>query len=873
MVAPPSSPDLEHRVDDATRAARLRAHADSVPMSTAASAALAAVLSTALADALPVRVLLGWLALLALVLGLRTWLRHTHLKSPARRPDLHWLLAYRSAAAVHGLAWGSIGLAVGGLPPTEQGVAALLLAGVSAGGLLMITFDSVTALLFALPVLAPVAVQHLLSPAPVPLMAAVVAVVYAMLALAAVRAAERSTRQRDALARSRIAEADNAAAFARSDALLAMKSHVLENTLESLSQGVVSFDAEGRVNAYNRRTLELLQMPDSLLAGRPTLYEVAQWQIAQGHFGPALQCMDAPGRTGLERFVGGDARSIAERYTRVRNDGLVLDVQTHFAPDGSMVRTYTDVTDSVRAQRSLSESENRFRTMADGAPALIWLADPEGRPLWFNQRWLEHTGRTLDEELAASWTTRLHPDDYDRCQLAFRHAFGRRERFEIEFRLLRQGAADERWSWIADTGIPRHAADGRFEGYICYGWPIGERKAAEAALIAAKEEAERANRAKSEFLSRMSHELRTPLNAILGFGQLMESDPRDPLSPAQRARLQEMLRGGRHLLALINEVLDLARIEAGAVQLNLEPVDLAALVDSALRMVQPMAAERGMRFERDLRHADDCVVLADRLRLEQVLLNLLSNAIKYSHAGDTVVVGCVDEGTRLRLEVRDHGPGITPAQQQRLFSAFERLDAAHGPVEGAGIGLALSKWLVDLMKAEIGVDSTVGRGSTFWVRLARASAVAPAAGPAPAAVAPAAPAAPAPAAGATRTVLYVEDNPVNQLLMESMLARCPGVRLLLADSGERGLEVAAREAPELVLLDIQLPGMDGYELLARLRANPALPRRPVVAVSANATDADLDAARAAGFDEVLTKPLDLERLLEVVQRRLGSTIG
>lgn len=862
MEGKPSVPPRDPRVEAEALAALLRAQADSVPVSTVASGALSAVCVAVLHRDIGVS-LLPWLAAVALMLSLRLLLWREHTRRPEVLAGRTWLRLYRLAAGLHGVAWGSLSLAV----PAPLGddamlVLTLLLGGVAAGGLLLVSHDAATAMLFSLPVALPLALRHALEGLPAPLVLSVVSGVYALMALAALRGAQRAARQRVALVQARIAEADHAAAFARSDALLAMKSQVLESTLESLSQGVVSFDAEGRVNAYNRRALELLQVPDALLAAHPTLRELAQWQIEQGHFGPALEALDDSGRQGLQRFVAGDARAVSERYTRVRPDGLVLDVQTHFGADGSLVRTFTDVTDSVRVQRSLSESETRFRTMADGAPALIWLADPAGQPLWFNHRWLEHTGRTLEQELAASWTTRLHPDDYERCQHAFAQAFRHRERFEIEFRLLRQDSRDERWSWIADTGIPRHAADGRFEGYICYGWPIGERKAAEAALIAAKEDAERANRAKSEFLSRMSHELRTPLNAILGFGQLMESDPREPLSPAQRARLQEILRGGRHLLALINEVLDLARIEAGAVQLNLEAVDLAALVDDALRMVAPMAQERGIRFERHAPPAAGCWVQADRLRLEQVMLNLLSNAIKYSRAGDTVLVGCREEGHRLRLEVCDHGPGISPAQQQRLFTAFERLDAAHGPVEGAGIGLALSKWLVDLMKGEIGVESTLGAGSTFWVRLARAAPVLPAAGTAPPAVPP------APAAAA-RTVLYVEDNPVNQVLMQSMLARCPGLRVLLADDAERGLEVAARERPDLLLLDIQLPGMDGYAMLARLRADPATARLPVVAVSANATDADLDAARAAGFDETLTKPLDMVRLLDLVQRRLG----
>jgi PAS domain S-box-containing protein len=524
-----------------------------------------------------------------------------------------------------------------------------------------------------------------------------------------------------------------------------------------------------------------------------------------------------------------------------------------------MVRTYSDITAQVTAEAALRESETRFRALADAAPALIWLSDTESTQTWFNQRWLEFRGTTMETELALSWTARLHPEDYERCRVAFASAFARRERYDIEFRLRR---ADGGWGWIADTGIPRTSAEGRFDGYVSYGWEISSRKAAEAALIAAKTEAERANRAKSEFLSRMSHELRTPMNAILGFGQLLENDADNPLTPTQRSRVKELLRGGRHLLGLINEVLDLARIESGTLELHLEPVDLPALLNGCLRLVQPVAEQRAVALE--LQAPADCHVLADRKRLEQVVLNLLSNAIKYNRRGGHVRLGAGLDGERVRIEVSDSGPGISAQQQTRLFQAFERLGADRS-TEGAGIGLALSKWLVNLMQGEIGVDSEPGRGSTFWVRLARATQ-------APSASAPTLPMPlDGPPSDGERTVLYIEDNPVNQLLMQGMLASRPSIRLLMADRAFTGLELAAACTPDLVLLDIQLPEMDGFEVLRRLRAAPATRSVPVVAVSANAMPSDVERAERAGFAEYLTKPLDMKRLLEVVDRRLGQT--
>ena len=627
--------------------------------------------------------------------------------------------------------------------------------------------------------------------------------------------------------------------------LLAQKSHVLEVTLDSLTQGVLSVEASGRTNAYNRRFLELLQIPDEFMRQRPTIREVRAWQMAQG---------DIP----QEETVGEQPWLWRPAlYRRTRSDGMVLEIQTHQAADGSIVRTYTDVTASVASRHRLEESESRFRDMANAAPAFIWLADGDGRPLWFNQRWLGCTGRGLETELALPWSERIHAEDIDRCREIFGQAVRFHQPYEVEFRLLR---ADGQLLWVSDHGIPRVAPDGTLDGYIAYGWDMTERKAAESALIAARDEAERANRAKSEFLSRMSHELRTPLNAVLGFGQLLEADRSEELGPVQRSRVQELLRGGRHLLSLINDVLDLARIEAGTLLLDLAPVGLQALLDECLPLVAPAAAARGVTLTVHPGKADACTVLADRTRLKQVLLNLLSNAVKYNQAGGRVDVRWASVGEAVKVEVTDTGPGLDTQQQERLFHAFERLDAARSDVEGAGIGLALSKWLVDLMQGAIGVKSAPGAGSTFWVALARAQP-----GEVPMAAERQA-AAPDALREAKRqyTVLYIEDNEVNQLLMQGMLAQRPTLRLLLAAHPEDGLALAWSERPDLVLLDIQLPGMDGFEVLRRLRADPRTRQVPVLAVSANAMPADRERAAQAGFAHYVTKPIDLPRLLSLL---------
>jgi len=389
---------------------------------------------------------------------------------------------------------------------------------------------------------------------------------------------------------------------------------------------------------------------------------------------------------------------------------------------------------------------------------------------------------------------------------------------------------------------------------------ITARKQDEAALIRARDEAERANRAKSEFLSRMSHELRTPLNAILGFGQLLESDPVHPLTQEQRENVREILHGGRHLLDMINEVLDLARIDSGKLTVSLEPVAIAPTLRECLALATPLAEARDIRLEgMDI---PACAgVLADRVRLKQVLLNLLSNAVKYNRDQGSVSVSCARGGDTVRIAVTDTGPGLNPKQQALLFNPFERLDAEKAAIEGTGIGLALSKRLMELMQGRIGVESTPGVGSTFWLELPAASVEA-----APASL-PARDDATTAVTG-PRTLLYIEDNPANTRLMERILGKMDGLRLMTADRPGIAIELAEAHGPDLILLDINLPEMDGYAVLARLRAGARTRSIPVIGISANAMPRDLERARSAGFADYLTKPLDIKQLLDTIHRVL-----
>jgi signal transduction histidine kinase/CheY-like chemotaxis protein len=380
----------------------------------------------------------------------------------------------------------------------------------------------------------------------------------------------------------------------------------------------------------------------------------------------------------------------------------------------------------------------------------------------------------------------------------------------------------------------------------------------EQGLREAKEEADRANTAKSEYLSRMSHELRTPLNAILGFAQLLELEE---LGEAQRENLHYILSAARHLLALINEVLDIAAIEAGRLPLSLEPVAVADVVAEAVSLIRPLADQHEVLL---VSPPVSCQVhvLGDRQRLKQILLNLLSNAVKYNRPGGRVELACGPVGDGMRIQVLDTGPGIAAEVMDQLFVPFERLGSEQTGVEGAGLGLPLSRRLAEAMGGTLAVETEVGQGSSFWVELPVAEGPVQRAERQQELAAPAAQ--PDPPPSAPLTVLYIEDNLSNLQLVERVLSRRPGVRLISAMRPQLGLELAAEHHPDLILLDLHLPDMPGQEVLRRLRAEPRTADVPVVILSADARPTLIEDLLAQGVRAFLTKPLDVKELLELL---------
>lgn len=518
-----------------------------------------------------------------------------------------------------------------------------------------------------------------------------------------------------------------------------------------------------------------------------------------------------------------------------------------------------DISTRKRAEEALQESRRQLEAalhanqlIMDNSQDVICTIDAAGRFLTVNAACEHLWGYTSKELIGRAYMDLVQPDDQARTTQADADTRVAGRITDFVNRYIRKDGTlvDVLWSAYWSE------ADKTF---FCVAHDVTQRQRTENALREAKEEADRANQAKSEFLSRMSHELRTPLNAILGFGQLLE---RQITTEVQRDRIGYILSAGRHLLDLINEVLDISRIEAGRLQVSLEAVCVADAVAETIELLRPLAMERSIELSA-LAGLDVKVhILADQQRLKQVLLNLLTNGVKYNQSGGRVTISHDPSlEDKMRLFVTDTGPGIPADKLSRLFTPFDRLGAEQSEVQGTGLGLALCQRLVHEMRGSIGVESTVGRGTTFWVEFPRTSS--PLEGLAydqNAAVHQHKQTADA----EKRTVLYIEDNPSNLTLIEQILAEEPDIELMTAMQGKVGLEFARQHSPDLILLDLHLPDLPGWEVLAELQKDEATRHIPTIVISADATARQIKRLLAAGARSYLTKPVNVAEFCRVL---------
>ena len=532
------------------------------------------------------------------------------------------------------------------------------------------------------------------------------------------------------------------------------------------------------------------------------------------------------------------------------------------------LRLQDELTERQRLVQSLQESEQRFHLVFETSPDAIFLLDPhDPAGIWrivdCNLSACQMNGYTREELIGQPLdmlnVKKSSPQEFTDSLEQLRRE-GMRRGIEAMHRHKNGPVFPIEYSTSLVTIADR-------EMVLGIDRDITDRKQIEEALRSTTEVAKAASRAKSEFLSRMSHELRTPMNAILGFAQLLTMSQKEPLSAVQKERVKQIVKGGEHLLDLINEILDISRIEAGRVQISPEPVSLRDSIQEAIDLTAPLADSRSIQIQLNLEMKGNPFVMADRQRLKQVLLNLLSNAVKYNRPGGFVAIHCEptkSDQAAWRISVADSGPGIWPEDLPHLFVPFERLAAEQSRVEGSGLGLALAKRLVELMKGKIGVESVLGQGSTFWVEL-------PAAESQLDRLQRTGDTAKLPTMSVTnRTILYIEDNRANFELVEQVLSDYDQIELLWAADPAGGFALAHRHHPNLILLDLHLGGKDGGEVLQQLKQDERLAPIPVLVVSADASQGQAERLMALGAQAYLTKPLDVKRFVRQMEQLLGE---
>jgi PAS domain S-box-containing protein len=530
--------------------------------------------------------------------------------------------------------------------------------------------------------------------------------------------------------------------------------------------------------------------------------------------------------------------------------------------DGSVVwRGFiADITERQRIALALHASEARWEIAAETNGIGIAQLDLESGRLTFDARACKNHGIVYPHPpyLLADWVAAIHPDDQPAAAAALRAAVEETGRLDARYRFRRPDGSEPWLEVIARVDQRRGGAPASLIG-TCR--DVTEQVAVDA-LRRDKETVERASRAKSEFLSRVSHELRTPLNGILGFAQLMALDRDDPLTGEQRLRLSGVERSGEHLLALINDVLEISRIEQEDFEPQLGAVDLVGATKTCLTMVQPLAAARDVVPAWRLPPA--CWVTADTRALEQILINLLSNAIKFNRPGGQVLIEAERRDGKVALSVQDEGAGLSEAQLAQLFQPFNRLGAERRRIEGNGLGLVISRQLVRGMHGDLTVQSRAGSGCRFTLVLPEAQA------PADRAAAPPAVRSDAPTgSGPRRHVLYIEDEPLNVLLMQEVFRRSAQWELHIARDGTEGLAMARSLLPDLLLIDINLPDTSGIAIVRELRSRPETAALHCIALSADAMREQIEIARTAGFDDYWTKPVDVANLIDNINRKAG----
>jgi PAS domain S-box-containing protein len=663
----------------------------------------------------------------------------------------------------------------------------------------------------------------------------------------------------------------------REEALL--KTGALQNAIfNSANFSSIATDEKGVIQIFNVGAERMLGYAAADVVNRITPADISDPLELIARAAALSEELATTITPGFQALVFKASRGIEDIYelTYIRQDGsrfpAIVSVTALRDDRGAIIGYLLIGTDnSARKQveaeqkkldQRLRDQQFYTRSLIESNIDALMTTDPAGIITDVNKQMEALTGCTRDELIGAP--CKDYFTEPERAEAAIKLVLREKKLTNYE---LTACARDGKTTVVSYNATTFYDRDRKLQGVFAAARDVTERIHLDHAmqeqnveLKRARGAAEKANLAKSEFLSSMSHELRSPLNAILGFAQLINSDAPPP-TPAQAASIDQILHAGWYLLELINEILDLAQIESGRLALSLEPTSLGEVMFECQAMIEPQAQKRGIEmsfpgFE------FPWFVDADRTRLKQVLVNLLSNAIKYNRAKGKVAVDCVRIAPqRIRISVRDTGAGLPPDMLIQLFQSFNRLGRETTAEEGTGIGLVMSKRLVEMMGGAIGVESTVGLGSVFWFELN--SAVTPRLLP-DHAQSPEIAQAQLQDGAPQRTLLYVEDNPANLKLVEQLIARRPDMRLLSARDGNRGVELAREHRPDVILMDINLPGISGIEALKILREDVATAHIPVVALSANAMPRDIERGLQAGFFRYLTKPIRIDDFMDAM---------
>jgi PAS domain S-box-containing protein len=664
------------------------------------------------------------------------------------------------------------------------------------------------------------------------------------------------------------------------------KAGALQNAiLNSANFSSIATDAKGVIQIFNVGTEKMLGYTASDVLNRITPAEISDPQEVIARAKALSQELETTIAPGFEALVFKASRGIEDIYelTYIRKDGsrfpAVVSV-TALRDAENVIIGYlligTDNTarkqveaEQMKLDQRLRDQQFYTRSLIESNIDALMTTNPSGIITDVNKQMEALTGCTRDELIGAP--CKSYFTDPDRTEAAIKLVLSEKKVTNYELTACARDGKETVVSYNATTFYDR---DRNLQGVFAAARDVTERKRFEQALQetnvemeSAKSAAEKANLAKSDFLSAMSHELRSPLNAILGFAQLMESSSPSP-SDSQLESINQILQSGWHLLKLINEILDLAVIESGKLMLSLESVSIAEILSECHAMMETQAQQQGIRMTFPIFDKPN-FVWADQTRLKQIIINLLSNAIKYNRTQGSVTVDCTVVNDCIRISVKDTGDGLEAGKLAQLFQPFNRLGQEASGVAGTGIGLVVCKQLTELMDGVLGVNSTVGVGSTFWVQLR--STTMPSLKSGSSNILASYSKAQIPIGVVQRTLLYIEDNPANMRLVEQLIERRPDIRLLTAVNGAIGIERARKFKPDVILMDINLPGISGIDALQILRDDPTTAHIPVVALSANAMFRDIAIGKEVGFYRYLTKPIKVKEFMDTLDEALKVT--